>query len=326
MSKTTSHHDDITAMLAAQGDSTSHFKKLMMSKDQKKAEKSAQEHLENKAEAAIGEEHSGLKDEIVDLEKTDKRQEEDIAKLRKQLGKTDATITEHDKRAQEIPDEQQRDIRKWLDYALAAICFAGGGISLTASVLAMYTLVISAGIIAIIDNPSLAWPFCVPLSLGAIALDFFKRTLKTHGAKRLYAKIIYAACALLMMAWIILAAKVFGSMADQGFDPAMLLEGSGGDPLMSIYTTVQLFLEFFIGCALFMTAGDLIGKHSKTREVPNEDHINLEKRIKALKAEHQKTKKLLRDKRARLSAIDPAVKLYIGEHMADYDKLRAQFS
>ena len=57
-----------------------------------------------------------------------------------------------------------------------------GCISLTASMLAMYTLVTSAGIVAIIENPNLAWPFCVPLGLGAIALEFFKRTLKTHGA------------------------------------------------------------------------------------------------------------------------------------------------
>ncbi|MCH2038151.1 MAG: hypothetical protein MK137_06130 [Rickettsiales bacterium] len=326
MRKNISHHDEIMAMLLAQGDSTAHFKKLMMSNDQKKAEKSALEHSANKAEAAIGEVRNSIKDESADLEKTDKRHERRITKLISRLDKTDDTVTEYDKRAREIPDEQQRDIRKMLDYGLAITCFVLGCISLTASMLAMNILVRSAGIIAIIENPSLAWPFCVPLGLGAIALEFFKRTLTTHGAKRLYAKTIYAACAILMMAWIILAAKVFGSMADQGFDPAMLLEGSGDDPLMSLMTTVQLFLEFFIGCALFMTAGDLIGKHSKTREVPNEDYINLKKRIKELEVEHQKIKKDLRDKRARLSAIDPAVKLYIGEQMADYEKLRAQFT
>ena len=93
---------------------------------------------------------------------------------------------------------------------------------------------------------------------------------------------------------------------------------------MSIYTTIQLFLEFFIGCALFMTAGDLVGKYSKSSEILNEDYLNRQNYIKKLEAETQITKKSLLSKKARLLAIDQALKLYISDQIAVYHQLCAQ--
>lgn len=326
MSKMKETHSDIAAALAAIPDPAPYFRKLIGVGDAKSGEKKAQDYCAANAETVVGAERRRLQAEIASLKERGGHQKDAIEKQRKLLDKTDRTITEYDKRMKEEPDAERRDVRKYLDYALACVCAVLGCTSVSASMAAMYTLVTSAGILAIVENPNLAWPFCVPLGLGAIALEFFKRTLKTRHAKRVYARIVYGVCGALMAAWIILAAKIFGGMAGQDFDPAMLLEGSGEDPLMSVYTTVQLFLEFFIGCTLFMTAGDVIGKHSRTREADNPDYLNGEILLKRLEADYAVTEAALIEKETRLHAIDCAVALYVEKAMADYRRLRAQLT
>jgi hypothetical protein len=318
MSKLKNNNPNATAALSQMPSLHQFYSHSFNIKDQKEAEKHIKEHITAKAEQAVGGERNNVKSEIIDLKSRDKEEQKKIDKERKLLNKQDTT-TQKPEEASLMPSS----LRQWLDYFLAFICFICGGVSITASMMAMYTLVTSAGIMAIIENPDLAWPFCIPLGLGAIALEFFKRTLRTSQGKRLYAKIIYGMCAILMIAWIVLASKVFGSMADQGFDVTALLEGSGSDPLMSLYTTVQLFLEFFIGCALFMTAGDLIAKHTKMHEIEDENVINQKKRLDALVSENHKTKKELREQEARLHEIDSAMKIYINEQIMIYKSYRS---
>lgn len=318
MSKFKTNTKDATAALCQMPSFHPFYSHSLNIKDKKEAERHTREYITAKAEQAVSGERNIIKSEIIDLKGRDKEEQKKIDKERKLLNKQDTTIQKS-----EETSLMPISLRQWLDYILAFICFICGGVSITASMMAMYTLVLSAGIMAIIENPDLAWPFCVPLGLGAIALEFFKRTLRTSQGKRLYAKIIYSMCAILMIAWIILASKVFGSMADQSFDVAVLLEGSGSDPLMSIYTTVQLFLEFFIGCALFMTAGDLIAKYTRMQEIEDENVINQKKRLDTLVAENQQTKKELRDKEARLQEIECAVKIYINEQMMIYKSYRS---
>lgn len=324
MSKKQNEKDDIDTRFEKIPESTGYFRKLFSINDSQEAKNMALEYCHMQTTRVIGDEVIALNANIKESKEKCKQLKDAIIKQRNLLKNTNRTVTQNAKRVEECPDERKRDIRKYLDYFLATGCFLCGLVSISASVMAMYTLVLSAGIIAIIENPNLAWPFCVPLGLGAVALEFFKRTLKTNRAKYCYAVTIYGVCAALMAVWIVLAAKEFGSAANQGFDPNALLNPSDDANQTSIYSIVQLFLEFFIGCTLFTTASDLIAKHSLTREIENEDFLYYQAELTKMEADYKIHHDLLIEQEARLRKIENAVGLYTNEQMLNFQRIRAQ--
>lgn len=307
-------------------DAMDHFRKLIMQKDQKKSEQAAREYCTASFHITYGEETSRLKSEIteeeqrcVQLKKTTTAQEQLIAK-------TDRMIRVEDKIRKEIPDDRERDIRKWLDIGLGVICLIAALFVLGMGASNVFSIIMASGTPIFLERPELAWMLSGLLPLGAFALEFFKRHLRSDQAKQIYTTIVFGLTAILLLTWVVLFALVFGSPGDSIIDIDSLMKPSEGNNLSTAFTMVQLLAELFVGAALFTTAGDLFAKYSPTKLIQNPDHVEATQLLAKMKKEHETAVNSLIKKKARLETLNHGLTLYLSEQMANYQRLRAQMT
>lgn len=316
----------VRALLKHAPDAADHFRKLIMQKDQKKAEQAAREYCTASFHVTYGEEISRLKAEVTEEDKTSPQRRKTIAAQEQRVAKTDSMIRVEDKIRKEIPDDHERDIRKWLDIGLGTICLIAAFFVLGMGASNVFSIIMASGTPIFLERPKLAWMLSGLLPLGAFALEFFKRHLRSDQAKQIYTTIVFGNTALLLLTWVVLFALVFGSPGDVIIDIGSLMKPSEGFNLATIFTMVQLLAELFVGAALFTTAGDLFAKHSPTKLIQNPDHVEATKLLEKMKKEQETAVNIQIKKKARLDVLGHGLTLYLSEQMANYDRLRAQLT
>lgn len=323
MSKATDNNA-VRKLLQRVPDAAEHFRKLVTQKDQKKSEQDARDYCAAMYRMTNGEEISRLQSEIPDDEQRGKQLKKEIAAQEQQISKTNRMIRVQDKLASEIPDKHDRDVRKWLDILLGAVCLIAAVIVLGMASSNVFSIIMASGTPVFLEQPELAWMLSGLMPLGAFALEFFKRHLNSDHAKKIYTMLIFALAAILLVSWVVLFALVFGSPGDTGFDIDDLMKPSGDNHLAKAFTMVQLLAELFVGAALFTSAGDLFSKHSPTRLMANPDYVEATQLLAKMKKEYAPIADILNTKKARLEMLEQGLTLYLSEQMAGYVRLRAQ--
>lgn len=308
---------------------TSYQRKMVLMPNQGKAEKQAAGYITELAETVIGEERHTLTLELTEKKEKAAGLKKAITEERKLLAKTSKMIRVKDLQKKDSFDAKEQQKRKILDMMIGFICMLCGFSAIGISMTTMYSVVMSSGNPVFLENTALAWAMCSVLGLGALAFEFFKRYLETDKCKRRYGMTVYILTASLLLTWIVMFAVIFGSAADQAVNIDAMLSGSGSgaqDPWMTAFTVIQLLAEFFVGCAFFMTGGDLFGKYAPTRMVNNPDYEQIKARLNEIEAEYEAFTDDMHAAETRLSSINRATSLFIKEQMAQYQQLRAQLT
>ena len=264
--------------------------------------------------------------ELKEIQSRRKHHAVKIAQQQKRVDHTDTMIAKRDVVKQDCPDMRERGLRKSLDYGLGAFCFCMAIAVLCIGAGNVYAIIMASGTPVFLEEPALARSLSAILPIGAFALEFFKRHLISDTAKRRYTKGVYILCALLLITWIILFAIVFGAASDQSIDLDAMMNGeSEADPLGRAFTVIQLLAELFVGAALFMTGGDLFGKHMHSIQIANPDYTRAKALLDSMKADDSKEAKLEQQAQSWVNAIENGEQLYIADQIATYEQLRAQY-
>ena len=302
----------------------------LMILDQKEALNLAKEYISTQAQTIIGNQESELADDMKETGEHVHELKYKVLKLRSLLRKTSPTISIKDQKKKDHPDRKDRKFDFYFDMVKMTLCSILGIVALLVSMATMYSVVMNSGIGIFIEKPVLAISSTLALVLGAIGLEFWKYKLNTTKSKNFYEYVIYAITASLILAWIIMFAIIFGSVADQGVNVADMLDFADEDAqnsngnLMKFYTVIQLLSEFFIGCVFFMNAGNIISRNRATKIIPNPEYIQYEKLLKDFEANFNKANVLLKDFKSRNVTLKTAQKLYHSEQMAKYHRMRKQ--
>ncbi len=324
MSKLTGNNNVVQELLKHVPSAADHFRKLLVQKDQKKAEQDARGYCTALYRITYGEEISRLKSETIEEEQRGKQLKKAIGSQEQLIAKTDRMIRVQDKLKSEIPDAHDRDIRKWLDIILGLVCLIAALFVLGMGASNVFSIIMASGTPVFLEQPELAWMLSGLLPLGAFALEFFKRHLHSNHAQKVYTMLIFALAAILLVTWVVLFALVFGSPGDDGLDLDRMLKPSGGNDLAKAFTMVQLLAELFVGASLFTSGGDLFAKYSPTKLVPNPDYTEATKLLASMKKEYAPIADVLTKKKARAEMLDHGLALYLSEQMAAYQRLCAQ--
>ncbi len=325
MKKTMDNHA-ARKLLQSVPDATDYFRKILVQTDQKKMEQAVRAYCTSLYHMTFGEEISRLKISIPEDEQRGKQLKKEIATQEQFISKTERMIRIKDKLARDIPDKQDRDMRKWLDILLGVVCLAAALFVLGMGASNVFSIIMASGTPIFLEQPELAWMLSGLLPLGAFALEFFKRHLHSDQAKKIYNTITFALAAILLLTWVVLFALVFGSPGDDAIDFDKLLKPSGSNDLAKAFTMVQLLAELFIGASLFTSAGDLFAKHSPTRLIPNPDYVEATQLLVKMKKDYAPITDVLTKKKARLEMLEHGLNLYLSEQMAGYERLRAQLT
>lgn len=316
----------VRALLKPLADAKDYFRKLLAQSDLKKAEQAAREYCTAIFHITYGEEISSLKAEIPEKELRCKQFRNAISAHERFTSKIARMIPVKDKLKQDIPNEHERDIRKYLDIALGVVCLIAAIFVLGMGASNVFSIIMASGTPIFLERPELAWMLSGLLPLGAFALDFFKRHLNSDKAMQIYTTSIFGSTAILLLTWIVLFALVFGSPGDSGIDIDALMKPSEGNDLATALTIIQLLAELFVGTALFTTAGDLFAKYAPTKLTINPDYVAAMQLLTTMKQNYDLTEALLIKKKARLETLNHGLTLYLSEQMASYLRLRAQMT
>lgn len=324
MSKT-ANNNVVRDLFKVLPDTREYFRKLVMLEDQKKAEQEARTYCEKLYRITYGEEMSRLKSEIAEDEQRSKQLIKAIAAQEQLIAKTDRMIRVQDKLKREVPDKKDRNLRTWLDILLGILCLFAAGFVLLMGASNVFSIIMSSGAPIFLEEPRLAWMLSGLLPLGAFSLEFFKRHLQSDRGKRFYTITIFALSAILLLAWVVLFALVFGSPGDDALDFDKLLKPAGEDHLGKAFTMVQLLAELMVGAALFTSGADLFAKHSPTRLVTSPDYEDAVAVLSAMQKDYAPIGANIHQKKARLDVLEQGASLYASERVVEYQRTCARF-
>ncbi len=279
------------------------------------------------AQMVLGDIRATQQDTLNDIVKRRTHHDAKMAEQQKRVDRTDTMIAKRDVVKQECTDANDLFMLTILNMSLAAICVALAFTALLIGAGNIYSIIMASGQPVFLDDPALAVALSAILPIGAFALEFFKRQFSTDKAKRRYMMTVYALCAVLLIAWIILFAMVFGSAADQSIDLSSMMSDSNHetDYLPQAFTIIQLLAELFVGAALFMTGGELFAKHMRSIRVANPDYERAKAVLDAMQREIDTFyAPKQREAQGWLDAIDNGTRIYVADHIALYQQLRAQ--
>lgn len=300
-----------------------HMRRLAVLADANEAEKLARDYVESSFRMAYGQEVERLDAAIIEQTAKTKEGRKAVESQQQLVNKTSRMIRVQEQRRKEIPDEKARDLRKWRDWLLVALCFIIAFLVLGMSAVNVFSIIEASRIPLFLERPELAWMLSGLLPIGAFALEFLKRHFTTDRAKYRYTMLVYSLTASLLLIWIVLFALVYGNPAS-GMDVDALMGQSSGNPLDMILTMTQLLAELFVGASLFMAGGDLLDRHSPTRLIANPDYEEAAALLKAMRQEHETCTALLNDLKGSGTSLQAASRLWMQEQMLLFKRLRAQ--